>query len=380
MNIEHRATTQYLSGFPHALRQEGLNITPYHTSTFLTASQVISLQNINELYWAGRATLIDHVDNVATFDAVFESYFRFQGNKVLALGDGEKRESDDEDSISVESISRLVEQESIELVEGDAASKKASQAEALKSRQLLEPDEDENAYLQKIMSMANNLCPRKKTRRYRTHKKGKIPDIRGSIAQLPRADGEIIRMLRRKKHNSRKSILLLIDISGSMAAQLRANIFFAYAMMQGHGDLECFCLGTRLTRISELLKYREIGVALENISHTVLDWDGGTRLGNGLYTFLAQSNNLTLVRDAEVFILSDGLERGDPGKLIYTCRRLSQHSQHIHWLSPLAGGTDYKPETRAMKAIVPMFGQPYPSANLHELYLSLGRIWRLRSG
>jgi uncharacterized protein len=380
VNVDDGITTQYLSGFSQALRQEGLNITPYHTSTFLTASRFIRLEHIDELYWAGRATLIEHVDNVPVFDTVFEEYFRFQGNKVLLVGDGEQREAEgDDDSGSVESISRRLEQDSIEFTQGDISWKKASDAETLKTRHFLSPDENDLIYVQKIISLVSKLCPQKKTRRYRTHRKGKLPDLRGSIGQLPRTDGEMIRMLRKKKRTSKKSILILIDVSGSMTMQLQANILFAYALMQGHSELECFCLGTRLTCISNALKNRQLDVALENVSHAVLDWDGGTRLGDGVCAFLAQANNLALVRGADVFILSDGLERGDPGKLIYGARRLSQNSQHVHWISPLAGAADYRPATRAMQVIVPMLGNIYSGADIQQLYASLHQIWRARA-
>jgi uncharacterized protein with von Willebrand factor type A (vWA) domain len=51
-------------------------------------------------------------------------------------------------------------------------------------------------------------------------------------------------------------------------------------------------------------------------------------------------------------VLSDGLERGDPGPMTEAVTRLSRLSHRLVWWSPLACDPAYRPVTRGMHAIL----------------------------
>ncbi len=121
-------------------------------------------------------------------------------------------------------------------------------------------------------------------------------------------------------------------------------------------DTETFAFGTRLTRLTHAMRIRSRKAALARASDLVADWDGGTRIGAALEAFLGHPRFAGLAHGAIVVVISDGLERGDHTRMTEAVRRLDRRARHLLWLSPLAGDPRYKPETAAIKAILPIVG------------------------
>jgi uncharacterized protein len=163
------------------------------------------------------------------------------------------------------------------------------------------------------------------------------------VIELPR--------LARKSHQRR--MVLLIDISGSMKQHTDAYLRFAHALAQTAERIEIFTLGTRLTRITRALKVRNRTQSLALAAGIVSDWDGGTRLGDALTAFLAIPRFAGFTRGAAVIVLSDGLERGDHTTMTQAVQQLSRLVWRLVWLTPLAASPDYRPETAAMRAVLP---------------------------
>lgn len=169
-----------------------------------------------------------------------------------------------------------------------------------------------------------------------------------------RNNGEIFRLPRLTRRPRRRNILLLIDVSGSMKARTEAHLRFAHALVRSAELIEVFTIGTRLTRITNALKRRNRDQALASASGIVSDWDGGTRIGDALQAFLAVPRFAGYARGAVVLILSDGLERGDPKAMTEAVRRLAARAWHLSWITPLAADPGYRPETAALKSVLPM--------------------------
>ena len=129
---------------------------------------------------------------------------------------------------------------------------------------------------------------------------------------------------------------------------------FAHALTQAHPFVECFCFGTRLTRLTKSLRHKDLARALAEIAPAVVDWDGGTRIGASLAAFLAVPRFSRASRGALTVVISDGLERGDPDPMVHAVRRLAARSWRLAWLTPLAADPDFRPETAALRAILPI--------------------------
>src|SRR5207253_9339449 len=109
-----------------------------------------------------------------------------------------------------------------------------------------------------------------------------------------------------------RPIALVCDISGSMERYSRLLLRFAHALARSGAPVEVFVFGTRLTRITRELRVRDPDVALRRVAEKVVDWSGGTRIGESLHALNRHWVRRTIKSSAIVLIVSDGWERGDP--------------------------------------------------------------------
>jgi uncharacterized protein with von Willebrand factor type A (vWA) domain len=147
--------------------------------------------------------------------------------------------------------------------------------------------------------------------------------------------------------------VLLLDVSGSMADYSRALLFFAHAALRADRRWEAFCFGTRLTRVTGALATRDPDAALERAAAEVVDWEGGTRIGESLKTFLDEFGHSGMARGSVVVICSDGLDVGDPELLAGQMARLARLAHRVVWLNPLKEDPAYEPLARGMQAALP---------------------------
>jgi uncharacterized protein with von Willebrand factor type A (vWA) domain len=122
---------------------------------------------------------------------------------------------------------------------------------------------------------------------------------------------------------------------------------------RGAGRVEAFALGTRLTRVTRELAWRDPDQALANAGRAVPDWSGGTRLGDGLRAFNDRWGVRGMARGAVIVILSDGWDRGDPDRLAVEMGRLHRVAHRIVWVNPLKAAPGYAPLARGMAAALP---------------------------
>ena len=200
--------------------------------------------------------------------------------------------------------------------------------------------------------------------------------MRKMLRQAVQRDGEVIELPRLDRRMRQRRIVLLIDVSGSMKQQTDGYLRFAHALARAGRRVEVFTLGTRLTRITRAMKVRNRVQALALAGGAVADWDGGTRLGDALQAFLAIPRYAGFARGAAVIVLSDGLERGDHSALTDAVLQLSRLSWKLVWLTPLASGRNFKPETTAMQAVLPFIDHLDGGSSVEALcerILALGR-------
>ena len=182
-------------------------------------------------------------------------------------------------------------------------------------------------------------------------RRGAVVDLRRTLRDAARNDGEVIKLSRLKRRMRPRKLLLLIDVSGSMKSRTEDNLRLAHALSQATPRVEVFTFGTRLTRVTRPMRLKRREQALAGAAQIVSDWDGGTRIGDALQAFLAVPRFACYARGAVVLIVSDGLERGDPAALTDAVAKLSRRAWRLSWLTPLAVGSDFKPQTEALIAI-----------------------------
>jgi uncharacterized protein with von Willebrand factor type A (vWA) domain len=184
--------------------------------------------------------------------------------------------------------------------------------------------------------------------------------MRATIRASMRMHGEPPgRLYFQERKTKLRPLILILDVSGSMADYSRHLLQFAHTARQAAGRgsagrVEVFCFGTRLTRITRELAHQRVDAALDEAARAVVDWDGGTRIGQSLDTFVRKWGRNGLCRGGVVVICSDGLDRGDPEVLAKAMERLDRLCHRIVWLNPHKGGDrDFRPNTLGMMVAAP---------------------------
>ena len=334
------AGVQPLVTFPTLLRANGFAVAPDQTISFVQAVGILGPRSVQDIRRAAVATLAIPRDRRADFDALFDAHFLGAVLSQAMPGDDEEVEAHEATGQTEE-----IPQDPSEDDPGD----EATAAERLGHRDLADRPEDALAALRRDGAAR---LPRRRSRRFRAARNGRALDMRRAMREAARQDGEVLTLPRRQRQWRQRRIVLLIDVSGSMAERTEAALRLAHTMARVAERLEVFTLGTRLTRVTPALRLRNPARALERASALIADIDGGTRIGEALAAFLAVPRYAGFARGAAVVVLSDGLERGEAQTLTGATQRLARLAWRLDWLSPLA--TEGAPQTEAMQAILPV--------------------------
>jgi uncharacterized protein with von Willebrand factor type A (vWA) domain len=334
-----RAARPFLS-FVHLLRANGFVVAPEQTASFLAAITLLGPRDPEDIRRAGLAMLAPPPERHGAYDALFRIHFL--GEDTAVLGD-----SVDDDIVRVQEEQRG-EGEPLLSDEASQSGQAATAAEALVERRFGLDDRDEA--LRRLVREAPARLPQRRSYRRMRGRRGQV-DLRRTLRDAARNDGEVLKLVRLKRRKRPRKILLLIDVSGSMKARTEDNLRLAYALTSACPRIEVFTFGTRLTRVTRPLHLKQTEQALAATSGLVSDWDGGTRIGDALQAFLAVPRFSGYARGAVVLIISDGLERGDPLAMSDAVAKLSRRAWRLSWLTPLAVAKNFKPQTEALIAI-----------------------------
>jgi uncharacterized protein with von Willebrand factor type A (vWA) domain len=340
-----------LVNFSRELRAAGLTVGTGDVLTYCSAMLPLDPSDLLDLYWAGRTTLVSRRDDIATYDRVFRQFFLAEGAPAAALLMLKATAAAEAEAALVMPGTEPGPEED---EEKPVLGWMASDVEALKHRSFPACTPAELAALRRIMARIRLTPPRRRTRRTRPASSGRSPDLRKTIRDSMRMHGEPAELFFRQRRTRLRPLILILDVSGSMADYSRHLLQFAHTARHAAAKVEVFCFGTRLTRITKALEHRRPDNALEQAARTVVDWDGGTRIGQSLDAFVRRWGRGGMCRGGVVVICSDGLDRGDPELLAAAMTRLSRLSYRIVWLNPHKGDDrDFRPSTLGMMVAAP---------------------------
>ncbi len=327
--------------FAQALRRSEFAIAPDQTIGFISAVELLGPGTILDIHKAGLALFAIPPERRAEYDAVFRAIFMGLSAAAPPIG-----AEDDEFEVH-EPSGDAGEAEGDE--DDREIGEEASAADRLGYRPL--SPGDETRALADFARRAPQRLPKRASYRRRPTKAGDRLDIRRTLRQAARYEGEVLRLCQSSRKQRQRKLLLLIDVSGSMEEQTESALRLAHAVVQIAERAEVFTLGTRLTRLTPALQPSDRAQALSRAAALVADIDGGTRLGAALDAFLRIPRFVGFARGAAVVVLSDGLERDAPDMLIAATKKLERLAWRLDWLTPLANDPAYRPETQAMAHI-----------------------------
>jgi uncharacterized protein len=335
-------------GFARTLRAGGVDASPDRVQAMVQAladgGPGFDASRSHDVYWAGRLTLCSGPDDFPRYDRAFAAWFG------------------GEDPPKLRSVLPLHLPRDVALPADDAAvggveqpptgTATTSRQEILRHRDVARLTGRERSELQRMLAMLAGPAPLRPSRRMRPHRTGPLDNRRTVRAMLQRG-GEPARLARRDTTTRPRRVVLLLDISGSMAAYADTSLRYAHACLRSRPRTEVFTLGTRLTRVTRQLGGRDADAALAAVSDVVADWSGGTRLGDDLREFLDRYGQRGTARGAVVVIVSDGWERGDCSVLADQMARLHRLAHRVVWAHPHLSRPGFEPSTAGMRAALP---------------------------
>ena len=323
--------------FTRVLRGAGLRVPTSSAIAFGEALAVTGLDDRDTTYWAGQATLVRRPEDRELFDRAFEVFWEHATGVpaepdeepvriTLAIDDDSDDDPDDGPDQAPPN-----DDPTIEL--------RFSATEVLRQKDFADYTPEELVDAQELMSRLRLVgSPRRSLRLTRA---------------AMRSGGEPLRRHYHERSTRNRRLVLLLDVSGSMEPYARALIRFVHAAVAGRQKVEAFALGTRLTRITRELGSRDPDEALRRAAARVVDYGGGTRLGDGMRAFNDEWGQRGMARGAIVVILSDGWDRGEPEVLAEQMERVHRAAHKVIWVNPLKVTPGYAPLARGMAAALP---------------------------
>jgi uncharacterized protein with von Willebrand factor type A (vWA) domain len=352
---------RHLAGFLAALRGAGIAVPHQKQCDFLRALEALPPESRRGLYWRARITLTASHEEIARFDPVFERWFG-AGQQAARPADPERSEEEALKPDSPEGGTLL-----LPLAPGEGTGQAASGDDLSNRMSPRGGTERDRALIRRARRTAERHLPERRALRLKPSRAREIIDLRRMIRAAARHGGELIRFRHRARPMRKRSVLVFVDVSGSLKGLSPDFLRFARALGETTARVEVFSFGTRLTRLTDALLGGNLDRALRRVAAKIEDYEGGTQIGASLNAFLGHRQYAGLARGAVVIILSDGLERGDPAALRHAVQRLARLAERLVWLTPLKRDAAYRPVTKAMAAVAPALDHIGGAASLEAL-------------
>ncbi|KJS43961.1 MAG: carbon monoxide dehydrogenase [Roseovarius sp. BRH_c41] len=350
-----------VAGFISHLRDNGLRLGVGETQTALTALTHINATNPDETRRALKSVCASTADEVAQFDALFDSYWlnagrvreKFsQSDRKGALHTRNSRNPDGEDSTARGQI------HAPDDGAGSAHGDGTGTLIASRTASLMHHDMRKLVSSQDIAEaetiarrLAQSLAYRR-SRRRAAHRGDQIHFRRLIRASLS-TGGEPLSLPRKKRPDRQMRIVALCDVSGSMTIYARVFLAFLTGLIRADDATDAWLFHTRLVRISDALRDPDPLRALNRLSLLADGFGGGSKIGASLAQFARGPARHCVNSRTVVVILSDGYDTDPPEALTEALTRLRKRGGRIIWLNPLKGWKDYAPVTAAMAAALP---------------------------
>lgn len=361
--------------FTRLLRRLGVNVSAPQVHDFARALRYIDLAQRRDLKDAARCTLVTRREDLALFDLAFDWFWRQRDYSA----DARRAANELALRLAKPPPPARFQPTAIAPLSPETLSQKSklvtirtySAQELLRRKDFGAFTRDEVEQVKKLMRALPLRTDERATRR---HARGgsEFFDARATMRRNLKYGGELLEPLWRKTKFKPRPLVVLCDISGSMENYSRMLLHFVHALRARRDSYvathtECFVFGTRLTRITRQLRTRSVERALRQVADSVVDWSGGTRIGDAIKTFNFVWARRVLRPGAVVLIISDGWDRGDPQLLAREMARLRRSVARVIWLNPLIASDDYAPLTQGLQAALPYVDDFLPAHNFSSL-------------
>jgi uncharacterized protein len=380
-SVRGQGTLPNLLAFGRALKELGIKVSLSQVMDVSRAVEFVDLADKGDFRALLRSNLISQKEDFPVFDMLFECFWREQSYERVPMETMEiqgtptesgAEEGGDEEGLE-EAVAETVATENVPLENLDEFSVPTySPQELLNRKDFSEMGVEESRAIARAILLIATKIATQISRRKKLGRKGNVVDPRWTMRKNMKYGGEIIDLVNRKRRIKKTRVVLLCDVSGSMDCYSRFLIQFMYGLQNELWGVETFVFSTSLSRITHLIRTKDIANALEKISGSILGWSGGTNIGRSLHTFNRNFAPSVVTHRTVVVIISDGWDRGDVSLLEREMQDLKRRCKKIIWLNPLLASDNYEPLCKGMQAALPYLDLFLSVHNVNSL-IALGR-------
>jgi uncharacterized protein with von Willebrand factor type A (vWA) domain len=366
------------TGFARSLRGAGLDAPPSATIDFAEALALVGTNEPSHVFWAGQACFCRREEDIEPYAQTFAAYFRHvapiypRGRLTTVPPVPVARPpavfDDDTPDDGVDDSHR-------DQRERPPLPVAYSASEMLRTKDFALSTEAELAEAARLMATLRSRAPTRRGRRLQVSHDSRrgVLDVRRTLKRSLANGGDPVRVARRERGTRPRRVVFLLDVSGSMSSYARATLRFAHSTILAQRSVEAFTLGTRCTRVTRQLSWRDPDAALARVAASAPDLEGGTRLGECLREFNESWGLGGIARGAVVVLISDGWDRGDPSMLATQMARLANVAHRVIWVNPLKASPGYEPLVRGMAAALP-FTDEFLSGHSLDAFDQLAQV------
>lgn len=364
MTAQHQELSANVVEFCRLLRSEGLPIGLSEETDAMSALGSIQILDPEEFRLTLRTILARSHKEQERFDQLFESHWRgkLQGDSThLGLRKKFSFQTPKQSLLNpvLKNWNEGVEKQE-EALSGYSPLQLLKQKEfsSIKDEDFKETIETVNK-LKKVLNTPRSLRYRKSLRRH-------LIDFRKTMRLSLRNAGEVIEVAYKERAPRPMNLVLLCDVSGSMENYSKFLISLIYSLQSVYNRIETFVFSTTLTRLTAIIKRKNLRQVLQEISHSVPDWSGGTRIGD-CFQELLELHGDKITRNTVVLILSDGWDVGDVDLVEQSMKTIHGKAKRVIWLNPLLGSSEYEPSCLGMQRALPYIDYFLPANNVQSL-------------
>ena len=355
--------------FCRLLKANGIAVPAGSARVALRALQLIPLTDRNRFRSALRISLLTDPQSFALFNTLFAAYWRSADDEPdprdLARGKTADEAPEDarDEPTATPSDAALPPSANDDPIDDHYGTTAPRGARVAAHRRGID-DTPETLELDRLGAALAAELALTRSRRKHAHPRGRTLDQRRVLRRSLRYGGVPVELAWRRPRIARTRLLILCDVSRSMAPHAQLLLRFARAAAQHAWRVEVFLFASDLVRVTN--RWREPG--WQDFTAGLATAGGGTRLGDSLaalqsdYAYCLTGNKCTTI------ILSDGLDAGEPALVAETMSALARRTHRIIWLNPLLTTAGYEPIARGMAAALPFVDVFAPADGIASLW------------
>ncbi|MEM1235771.1 MAG: VWA domain-containing protein [Pseudomonadota bacterium] len=352
-----------VAGFIGHLRANGLSLGVAETQLALEALTHVDAADHHEARRALKAVCSGCKDDAEQFDALFDSFWmdagRVKQRQAPKAAKGSDAVHSNREVQGQDAASGAGSATAPDGGQGDADQDGEGKLVAVETRNLSRKDlrdlvrPEDVAQAEDVARRMGAALRDRRSRRRAASQKGSSLHFRRIIRQSLSTGGEPIRLIRRTRPDRTRNIVALCDVSGSMNVYAQVFLSFLGGLMRADPKSDAYLFHTRLVRITEALRDKDLMRGIGRMSLMADGFGGGSKIGGCLDQFSRSYAKTHVDGRTVVLILSDGFDTGPADQFASAVERIRKRGARIIWLNPLKGWRDYEPIAEGMAAALP---------------------------